>query len=131
MNDERIRYKIADRAFNRRAQLLSRLGDPSEQKREIGICAAALECATNEKNWPLVEKLGLLLMKYRESQLKARKEADELVDMSKFRAYVLGPFLDAVVGRIKEALPDSYEDIIDGIEADLRRPQRLEDTCDQ
>ena len=71
--DERIRYKLADKAFNRRAVLLSRLDDAAEQRREIGIVAAALESATNEKNWPLVERLAAVLLKLRESQQKARR----------------------------------------------------------
>ena len=107
------------------------LDDASQQKREIGIVAAALESATNEKNWNLVERLGLLLMKYRESQLKAKKDAETLVDMDRFRYSILNPLLDAITNRIKEALPDSYENIIDLIEQDLKgihprlQPQRL------
>jgi len=69
--NEKVRYHLANQAFGERAEMLSRLDDASQQKREIGIIAAALESATNEKNWNLVERLGLLLMKYRESQLKA------------------------------------------------------------
>lgn len=118
--DQRVRYRLADRAFNRRAEMLSRLDDATEQRREIGIVAAALESATNEKNWPLVEKLGSLLMKYRESQQRARKENEELVDVAKFRYAVLVPLLDAIAARLKEALPDDFERVIDLIESDVR-----------
>ena len=118
--DQRVRYKLSDKAFNRRATMLSRLDDASEQRREIGIVAAALESATNQQCWALVERLTMVLLKLRESQQKARKDAEELVDIGKFRHAVLNPLLDAIVDRIKEALPDDYENVIDMIESDLK-----------
>jgi len=119
--DERIKYKIADKAFNRRAALLARLDDASEQRREIGIVAAALESATNEKNWPLVERLAAVLLKLRESQQKARERAQELVDVLQFRTTVLTPLLNSIVARLQENLPDNFERVVDLIESDIRR----------
>ncbi len=118
--DERIRYKIADRAFARRAALLSRLDDGAQQAREIGLAAAALESAINEKSWGLAEKLATLLMRLRESQHKTRKDSEQLVDIDKFRHSILSPLLDAIANRLKEFLPDDFERIVDLIESDVR-----------
>jgi hypothetical protein len=126
--DQRVKYKISDRKFNRRAEVLSRLDDAAEQRREIGICCAALEQATNEKNWPLVERLTQVLLKLRESQQKARERAQELVDVVQFRNAVLTPLLNCIAARLQAALPN-YEETMDLIEADLRgiHPRLLED----
>ncbi len=118
--DQRIRYKLADKAFNRRAELLSRLDDAAEQKRECGILAAALESATNQRDWNLVERLTLALNRIRESQQKAKERSGELVDVAQFRHAVLVPLLDAITARLQAALPDDFERTIDLIESDLR-----------
>ena len=127
--DQRVKYRLADRAFNRRAVMLSRLDDASEQRREIGICCAGLEEATNARDWPMVERLTKVLLALRESQLKAKKETETLVDRHKFYHTVLEPLLDTIMNRLQEALPDGWEDVVDLIAEDIRRvdpqPQRL------
>ena len=99
--------------------LLSRLDDAAEQRRKIGIVAAALESATNEKNWPLVERLAAVLLKLRESQQKAGVR-QELVDVLEFRTHVLTPLLNCITARLQQALPDDFERMVDLIESDLR-----------
>lgn len=117
--DQRVRYKLSDKAFNRRAELLSRLDDAAEQKRECGILAAALESAANQQDWNLVERLTLALNRIRESQQKAKERSGELVDVTQFRHTILAPLLDAIAGRIQEALPEKYEETIDLILNDI------------
>jgi len=118
------RYKIADRAFSRRAERLSTLDDPTEQQREVGIVAAALEELVNQKNWPLVERLTVVLLKLREAQQRARERAGELVDLNEFKR-VLNQTLDIIANRIREACPNGYEQVIDLIVDDILANMKL------
>jgi hypothetical protein len=117
--DQRIKYKIENKKNSQRAALLARLDDCAEQQRECGILALGIEQAVNKQDWLLVERLTLALNRIRESQQKAKERAGELVDVTHFRHAILAPLLDAITNRIQEALPDSYETIIDRIESDL------------
>jgi hypothetical protein len=132
MDDAKAKYKLADRALRRRAVTLSTLDDASEQRREIGLIAAGLEDAVNQKNWGMAERMTLCLVKLRESQDRARKQNEEVVDLQKFNE-ILNRVLDCVANRIKEAIPDSHLEVIDLIESDLRQihfrlhPKQIED----
>ncbi len=119
--DQITKYKIADKQFKSRAEQLSKLDSAAQQKHEIGIVAAALESATNDKNWLLIEKLAALLIKARESQLKAKKEVGQLVDLEKFKQDILGPICDSIADRVQEFCPEKFEDIMDAIEIDIHR----------
>jgi hypothetical protein len=118
--DAKAKYKLADKALSRRAAMLSKLDDASEQRREIGIVAAGLEEAVNQKNWGMVERMTVCLLKLRESQDRAKRGAEEVVDLAKFNL-ILNGVLDCVCNRIKQFLPDDYPDVIDLIEADLKQ----------
>lgn len=120
MDNQITKYQIADAGFRQRAEQLAKLDSLTLYKMEAGVVSAILEDAVNSKNWLLVEKLTALLVKCRESELKAKKETGRLVDVEELKQKIIGPLSDCIANRVQEFCPTHFEDIIDAIEIDIK-----------